>query len=406
VNERFRRAALLARVDLAHEADFALGQVKVFPARREIVGDGFQDVLEPRVMQVLVALARARGEILSRDDLIECCWERVVVGEDAINRCIGRLRKTAEASGNAFVIETVPRVGYRLRLPKADAAFARADAPPEAPPAAAMPPPKSGLAKSLTGPRSLIAAGAVLALIVPAIAVWQLWPWIAEPAPTPGGSREQTSAPDVPSVQIPFNTLTFNSWDVAAQFNDATFDNPYDVWRYGKQAKLNSGFSRLEGRLRADLRADVDPMGYFKGWVSDENHPYKGPGVTHNTQNFQITGSGSVFPPHAFSMHPSETCEYAVTRFVVPMPGKYQLSGRFYAMDAYGTTTDVHISVNRVPVWNSFINHATQPDASFTTFTTAGLKPRDTIDFQVGCGSNGNFYNDATGLHALIERKP
>jgi DNA-binding winged helix-turn-helix (wHTH) protein len=406
VNDQFRRAALLARVDLAHEPDFALGPVKVFPARREIVGDGFQEVLEPRVMQVLVALARAQGEILSRDDLIECCWERVVVGEDAINRCIGRLRKTAEASGNAFVIETIPRVGYRLRLPKADAALAEADAAPEAPPAADMPPPKSGLAKFFTRPRSLIAAAAVLALIVPAIAVWQLWPWIAEPATAPRASSEKASAPNASPAQLPFNTLTFNSWDAAAQFNDATFDNPYDVWRYGKQTKLNSGFSRLEGRLRDDLRTDVDPMGYAKGWVSDENEPHKGPGIAHNTQDFQITGSGSVLPPHALSMHPSESCEYAVTRFVVPMPGKYQLSGRFYAQDAYGTTTDVHISVNGVAVWNSFIDHATHPDASFTTFTTAGLKPRDTIDFQVGCGSNGNYFNDATGLHALIERKP
>jgi DNA-binding winged helix-turn-helix (wHTH) protein len=406
VNERFRRAARLARVDLAHEPDFALGPVKVFPARREVVGDSFQEVLEPRVMQVLVALARAQGDILSRDDLIECCWEHVIVGEDAINRCIVRLRKTAEASGNAFVIETVPRVGYRLRLSRADAALADADAAPEAPPAPDMPPSKPRLAKFLTRPWSLIAAGVVLALIVPAIAVWQMWPRIVEPVPAPGASQERASAPNASPAQLPFNTLTFNSWDMAAEFNSATFDNPYHVWRYGKQPALNSAFARLEGRLRDDLRAGVDPMGYIKGWVGDENDPHKGPSVLHNTQNSQFTESGSVLPPHALAMHPSESCEYAVTRFVVPMPGKYQLSGRFYAMDAYGTTTDVHISVNRVPVWNSFIDHAKHPDASFTTYTTVGLKPRDTIDFQVGCGSNGNYFNDATGLHALIERKP
>ena len=79
------------------------------------------ETLEPRVMQVLVALARVKGEILSRDDLIESCWDGVVVGEDAINRCIGRLRKAAEASGNEFSIETVPRVGYRLKEAKTEA---------------------------------------------------------------------------------------------------------------------------------------------------------------------------------------------------------------------------------------------------------------------------------------------
>ncbi|WP_297695100.1 hypothetical protein, partial [Phenylobacterium sp.] len=47
-------------------------------------------VLEPRVMQVLVALARERGEIVSRDDLIASCWAGRIVGEDAINRCTFR----------------------------------------------------------------------------------------------------------------------------------------------------------------------------------------------------------------------------------------------------------------------------------------------------------------------------
>src|SRR5258708_29584401 len=66
-------------------------------------------------MQVLVALYRAKGAVVSRDDLIARCWEGRIVGEDAINRAIWRLRKLAEADGDAnFTIETIPRVGYRL----------------------------------------------------------------------------------------------------------------------------------------------------------------------------------------------------------------------------------------------------------------------------------------------------
>lgn len=119
MNEPFIRAR--ARIDLAHEPEFWLGAVQVRPARREIAGEAGQVTLEPRVMRVLVALARAKREILSRDDLIESCWDGVIVGEDAINRCIGRLRKAADASGGAFVIETVPRVGYRLKCPDVSA---------------------------------------------------------------------------------------------------------------------------------------------------------------------------------------------------------------------------------------------------------------------------------------------
>jgi DNA-binding winged helix-turn-helix (wHTH) protein/tetratricopeptide (TPR) repeat protein len=104
------------RIDLAHEAGFRLGALDVRPALRQLVrDDGAEEVLEPRVMQVLVALARADGAILSRDDLTRSCWEGRVVGEDAINRVISRLRRAAEGIGQrSFRIETVTKVGYRL----------------------------------------------------------------------------------------------------------------------------------------------------------------------------------------------------------------------------------------------------------------------------------------------------
>ncbi|MGZ9100135.1 MAG: winged helix-turn-helix domain-containing protein, partial [Brevundimonas sp.] len=54
------------------------------------------------------------GSVLSRDDLIARCWDGVVVGDDAINRVIGKIRRLTECPDAGFLIETVPRVGYRL----------------------------------------------------------------------------------------------------------------------------------------------------------------------------------------------------------------------------------------------------------------------------------------------------
>ncbi|HEX4079286.1 MAG TPA: winged helix-turn-helix domain-containing protein [Rhizomicrobium sp.] len=119
MNDRFARAGAIARVDLAHEPDFALGRIEVRPSLRELAGEGWRETIDRRVMQVLVALARANGKVVSRDDLIESCWGGVIVGDEAINRCISRLRKAAEASGNAFSIETLSRVGYRLKIAEA-----------------------------------------------------------------------------------------------------------------------------------------------------------------------------------------------------------------------------------------------------------------------------------------------
>ncbi|HEX4157956.1 MAG TPA: winged helix-turn-helix domain-containing protein [Rhizomicrobium sp.] len=116
MNDRFARAGAIARVELAHEPDFALGRIEVRPSLRELAGEGWRETIDRRVMQVLVALARAKGKVVSRDDLIESCWDGVIVGDEAINRCISRLRKAAEASGNAFSIETLSRVGYRLKV--------------------------------------------------------------------------------------------------------------------------------------------------------------------------------------------------------------------------------------------------------------------------------------------------
>jgi DNA-binding winged helix-turn-helix (wHTH) protein len=100
-------------IDLAHVRPFRIGDVDIRPASREIVRGDQREMLEPLVMQVLVALANARGEILSRDDLIDACWGGRAVSDDALNRVLSRLRALARTFGT-FEIETITKVGYRL----------------------------------------------------------------------------------------------------------------------------------------------------------------------------------------------------------------------------------------------------------------------------------------------------
>ena len=106
----------LGRVVLAHEAPIRIGPLVIDPARRRVGhDDGREDILEPKVMQVLVALARAGGDILTRDELMESCWGGVVVGEDSLSRVIGRVRRLTEGPGAGTLrLETITRVGYRL----------------------------------------------------------------------------------------------------------------------------------------------------------------------------------------------------------------------------------------------------------------------------------------------------
>jgi len=181
MNEQFSLARL-HRIDLALEPPFALGRLRVRPAALEVADGAKVETLEPRVMQVLVALFRGRGEPVSRDSLIDLCWQGRFVGEDALNRCIARLRRVL-AADPAVHIDTIAKVGYRLR---ADAVGVVTDDVPSPPPAAS--PERQRL-------RLPILAGAALAAAVAAtVGLLLLRPpaaWSAE------GFRPLTTEPGV-----------------------------------------------------------------------------------------------------------------------------------------------------------------------------------------------------------------
>lgn len=110
------RSPTLEPVSLADEPDFDLGGLTVRPSRGTVQAGDDVVRLEPRVMQVLVVLAANEDEVVSRDLLIARCWNGRIVGEDAINRVLGRLRGLARETGERFVIETVARIGYILKV--------------------------------------------------------------------------------------------------------------------------------------------------------------------------------------------------------------------------------------------------------------------------------------------------
>lgn len=110
-----------APVDLFNEADFRLGAFHARPSVREIQLDLHVERLEPRVFQVLIVLARSRNRTISRDALIALCWDGRFVSDDALNRTIGRLRQVfARDPSGSVTIETVPRLGYQLRVHESD----------------------------------------------------------------------------------------------------------------------------------------------------------------------------------------------------------------------------------------------------------------------------------------------
>lgn len=165
-------------MDLARQPAFRLGNLQILPPTREIVANGAREIVEPRVMAVLVVLANAGGKVVTRDALTEACWEGRVVSDDAINRVISRIRRISELTeGRDFALETITKVGYRL-LRVADAAAASAlSIAPGAPPPASSPTPIRGFSRRIM----LLSAGGALALGAAGIAAWRFTQTAAPP---------------------------------------------------------------------------------------------------------------------------------------------------------------------------------------------------------------------------------
>src|SRR5437870_928340 len=105
-----------AVIDPACEPEFDIGSTRISPKSCEVgLSTGVRRV-EPRVMQTLIALWNGRGRVVSHDELIQRCWGGVIVGDNAIQQAIATLRRIAAAeAAPQFTIETLPKLGYRLR---------------------------------------------------------------------------------------------------------------------------------------------------------------------------------------------------------------------------------------------------------------------------------------------------
>jgi DNA-binding winged helix-turn-helix (wHTH) protein len=94
---------------------FRLDGFLVDPQRNRVTGPDGETALQPKVIDVLCALADRHGEVLSRSELIDLVWGREFGADESLTRAISQLRKTFDDTrGEPRVIETIPKRGYRL----------------------------------------------------------------------------------------------------------------------------------------------------------------------------------------------------------------------------------------------------------------------------------------------------
>ncbi|MEM7049051.1 MAG: winged helix-turn-helix domain-containing protein [Acidobacteriota bacterium] len=159
-------------------------------------------MLDPRLLDVLVALAVQPGEVRTRDELLNEVWDGAFVHENSLSQAISRLRKAlGDDRHRPLYIETISRTGYRLVAPVEAVPVSSAELSDEvAEVASPSPEPQAPVADGAPARRRrwLLAAGAVT-LAVAALVIWELWCDLVASSPAPMASVAQIR----PEVTLP-----------------------------------------------------------------------------------------------------------------------------------------------------------------------------------------------------------
>ncbi|MBX3390486.1 MAG: hypothetical protein KF691_13640 [Phycisphaeraceae bacterium] len=184
------------------------------------------------------------------------------------------------------------------------------------------------------------------------------------------------------------------TYNAAADFS--TSNNPNGVWSFGGQTSLGGAFTAfsVNGTTSGFDFWHYGAYGYL-GYL----------GAIHNGTGSAINWGTVVLDPGQLALHPGAGAgDYSLARFTAPTAGMYTFSANFIGQDyIIGTTTDVHLLVNNVSVFDGLVNGflATASSGTFAMNLAAG----DTIDAAVGFQA-GSFYGDTTGLDFNVELVP
>lgn len=96
--------------------DFWLNDVRIDPRRLSITLHGEERTVEPLAMRILLVLVDAAGQVVTREELIQAVWPDGYAGEGSLSRAVWTLRQVLQDDARSpEFIETVPRIGYRLK---------------------------------------------------------------------------------------------------------------------------------------------------------------------------------------------------------------------------------------------------------------------------------------------------
>ena len=111
-----RLRALLRRPPVSTSNVLRVGPLIIDPIKHTAIRDNIRLHLLPKEFALLEFLMRHPEEVFSVEALLQRVWHSESdATTDAIRTCIKRLRDKIDTDPENSIIETIPRVGYRLR---------------------------------------------------------------------------------------------------------------------------------------------------------------------------------------------------------------------------------------------------------------------------------------------------
>src|ERR1700686_5601349 len=92
---------------------YRFGPFELQPDKRRLLKDGVTISLRPRAFDLLAALVDRAGHLVTKDELLDQVWPKMVVEEAALHVQVSALRKVLGANA----ITTVSGRGYQFTLP-------------------------------------------------------------------------------------------------------------------------------------------------------------------------------------------------------------------------------------------------------------------------------------------------
>lgn len=115
-----RVQALLKRDRLRKPDPIVVGPLRADPNTGSVTWSGEPLEMGRRSLSMLMVLARARGEVVSRGTLLDEVWGDEIVTDNALDACASALRRSLAAVTDRAVIDAVRGQGYALRVRDAD----------------------------------------------------------------------------------------------------------------------------------------------------------------------------------------------------------------------------------------------------------------------------------------------